>query len=89
VKEADTMQERANFHCRVVKKGVLREFIGFNRAKNAIIEAAILATRVRFLGVEHILQEYRRLAEIVKKTGGEQESRAMQYLQEYVERHQP
>ena len=89
VKEADTMQERANFHCRVVKKGILREFIGFNRAKNAIIEAAILATRVRFLGVEHILQEYRRLAEIVKKTGGEQESRAMRFLQEYVERHQP
>lgn len=89
VKEADTMQERANFHCRVVKKGILREFIGFNRAKNAIIEAAILATRVRFLGVEHILQEYRRLAEIVKKTGGEEESRAMRFLQEYVERHQP
>ena len=89
VREADTTHERANFYCRVVKKGVLREFIGFNRAKNAIIEAAILATRVRFLGVEPILQEYGRFAEIVKKTGGEQESRAMQYLQEYVERHQP
>jgi hypothetical protein len=87
VKESDTTHERASFHCRVVKKGVLREFIGFNRAKNAIIEAAILATRVRFLGVEPILQEYRRFAEIVKKTGGEQESHAMQYLQEYVERH--
>jgi hypothetical protein len=89
VKESDTLHERASFHCRVVKKGVLREFIGFNRAKNAIIEAAILATRVRFLGVEPILHEYRRFAEIVKKTGGEQESRAMQHLQEYVERHQP
>ena len=88
VREADTAHERANFYCRVLKKAVLRDFVGFNRAKNAIIEAAILATRVRFLGVEHILQEYRRFSEIVKKTGGEQETRAMQYLQEYVERKQ-
>ena len=89
VREADTVHERADFYCRVLKKAVLREFVGFNRAKNAIIEAAILATRVRFLGVEHILQEYRRFSEIVKKTGGEQETRAMQYLQDYVERKQP
>lgn len=88
VVEADTGHERAHFRCEIVKKGVLREFVGFNRAKNAIIEAAILATRVRFLGVEKILQEYRRFSEIVKKTGGEEEHSAMQYLQDYVERQQ-
>ena len=87
--QANTANERADFRCQVVKKGFLREFIGFNRAKNAIIEAAILATRVRFIGVEKILQEYRRLSEIVKKTGGEEEIHAMQYLQDYVERQQP
>lgn len=87
--EADTTQDRASFRCQVVKKEALREFIGFNRAKNAIIEAAILATRIRFLGVEKILAEYRRFAEIVKKTGGEQEAIAMRYLQDYVERKQP
>jgi hypothetical protein len=87
--EADAASERANFRCRVVKKGTLREFIGFNRAKNAIIEAAILATRVRFIGVEKILQEYCRLSEIVKKTGGEEEIRAMQYLQDYIVRQRP
>lgn len=86
VMRADTAAPRATFRCRVVKKGVLREFIGFNRAKNAIIEAAILATRVRLLEVETILQEYRRLSEIVQKTGGEQEAWAMRYLQDYVER---
>jgi hypothetical protein len=86
VKESDTSQDRASFHCRIVKRDVLREFVGFNRAKNAIIEAAILATRVRFLGVEPILHEYRRFAEIVRKTGGDAETRAMQFLQEHVER---
>src|SRR5574337_110954 len=86
VMHADTTSERATFRCKIVKKGFLREFIGFNRAKNAIIEAAILATRVRFLGVTQILQEYRRLSEIVQKTGAEQEAQAMRYLQDYVER---
>ncbi len=86
--QADTAHERADFRCQVVKKGFLREFVGFNRAKNAIIEAAILATRVRFLGVEKILQEYLRFSEIVKKTGAEEEVKAMRYLQDYVERQQ-
>lgn len=86
VMHTDTAPPRATFHCKIIKKGVLREFIGFNRAKNAIIEAAILATRVRLLEVATILQEYRRLSEIVQKTGGEQEAWAMRYLQDYVER---
>lgn len=86
VMHADTAAPRATFRCKIVKKGVLREFIGFNRAKNAIIEAAILATRVRLLEMETILQEYRRLSEIVQKTGGEQEAWAMRYLQDYVDR---
>jgi hypothetical protein len=68
----------------VVKKGVLREFIGFNRAQNAVIEAAILATRLRFLGREHVLKEFERLRLIVDKTGGEQEHAAFRYLSEHV-----
>ncbi|MGB4781831.1 DUF447 domain-containing protein [Candidatus Methylomirabilis sp.] len=86
VSDADTASARATFRCEILKKGILREFIGFNRAKNAIIEAAILATRVRFLGAAKIREEYRRLSEIVHKTGGEQEAQAMRYLQDYVER---
>lgn len=88
VADADTTSERATFHCTILKKGILREFIGFNRARNAILEAAILATRVRFLGVTQVCEEYHRLAEIVQKTGGEQEVQTMQYLQDYVERQQ-
>lgn len=86
VMRADPAAPRATFRCKIVKKQVLREFIGFNRAKNAIIEAAILATRVGLLEVDTILEEYRRLSEIVQKTGGEQEVLAMRYLQDYVER---
>lgn len=86
VMHAETAAPRATFRCKIVKNGVLREFIGFSRAKNAIIEAAILATRVRLLEVDTILEEYRRLSEIVQKTGDEPEAQAMQYLRDYVER---
>lgn len=84
VREMEAEGERARFACAVVKKGVLREFVGFNRAKSAVIEAAILATRIRFLGRESILNDFTRLREIVHKTGGEQEHTAFQYLFEYV-----
>jgi len=84
VRDLQEEGERARFVCAVVKKGVLREFIGFNRAQNAVIEAAILATRVRFLGREHVLKEFERLRLIVDKTGGEQEHAAFRYLSEHV-----
>lgn len=84
VKSIEMSGERAEFTCEIVKKGFLREFIGFNRAKNAIIEAAILATRIRFLGKEKILEDYTRFQEIVKKTGGDQEKQAMAFLVEYI-----
>lgn len=84
VRSLEMSSERAEFTCEIVKKGFLREFIGFNRAKNAIIEAAILATRIRFLGKEKILEDYTRFEEIVKKTGGEQERKAMAFLLEYI-----
>ena len=39
----------ATLHCQVVADGRLRDFLGFNRAKHAVVEAAILATRVAHL----------------------------------------
>lgn len=84
VRDLKVEGERAHFACTVVRKGVLREFIGFNRAKHAVIEAAILATRVRFLGREHVLREIERLEPLVHKTGGTQEHAAFRYLVEHV-----
>jgi len=41
--------ERAEVRCQVVNSGRIRDFLGFNRGKNAVIEAAILATRLNLL----------------------------------------
>jgi hypothetical protein len=60
--------------------GRLRDFFGFNRAKHAVVEAAILATRTQILPAAEIEAEYRRLAVLVDKTGGEQEHTAFAFL---------
>ena len=80
----DKSRERAEITAEVVDSGRLRDFFGFNRAKHAVVEAAILATRTEFLEAEFIATEFDRLRTIVQKTGAEQEHRAMQFLEEFV-----
>lgn len=76
--------QRTTIACDVVAKGRIRDFFGFNRAKHAVLEAAILATRLEFMPPQEVCAEFRRLAVIVEKTAGDQERRAFQFLDEYV-----
>jgi hypothetical protein len=86
VESLDDRHERTEIVARVVEAGRIRDFIGFNRAKHAVIEAAILATRVEFLKAAHIRAEYERLAVIVEKTGGRQEHAAFSFLCAYIDK---
>ncbi len=85
VRSLDDRQERTTIEVDVVHRGRLRDFFGFNRAKHAVVEAAILATRIDFLPLAEILAEYRKLAVLVDKTGGAQEHQAFAFLHEHVE----
>ena len=85
VDSIDDSHERTEILCRVVHEGRLRDFFGFNRAKHAVIEAAILATRVDILPTAEIQSELQRLAPLVEKTGSDAEHRAFHLLTEYVE----
>ena len=69
---------------RVVHRGVHREFIGFNRARHAVLEAAIYATRVHLLGRDFLESELARLSIIVDKTAGRNEQEAMALLADYI-----
>lgn len=80
----DNSQDRAAIWAETVAEGQLRDFFGFNRAKHAVIEAAILATRVDLLPLPEIWDEYRRLAVPVEKTGGEAEFQAFALLSRHV-----
>jgi hypothetical protein len=81
----DDSGERSRLEAEVVHVGRLRDFFGFNRAKHAVLEAAILATRTAFLPMDGIEGEYRKLAVIVDKTGGTAEREAFTFLLAYLE----
>jgi hypothetical protein len=81
----DDRNEPTEILCEVVAQGRLRDFLGFNRAKHAVLEAAILATRTEFLPADEILSQFERLAVLVRKTGGPAEQRAFAFLNDYVQ----
>ena len=84
ITKLDNSQDRAAIWAETVTEGRLRDFFGFNRAKHAVIEAAILATRVDLLPLSEIWDEYRRLAVPVEKTGGDAEFQAFALLSRHV-----
>lgn len=84
VTSIDASQPRSEITCRIVHRGRLRDFFGFCRAKHAVIEAAILATRIDFLPHATIQSELQRLATIVKKTAGDAEHRAFADLVRFI-----
>jgi hypothetical protein len=78
--------QRARVTTQVVGGGTGREFLGLNRARHAVLEASILASRVRILPAEDIRAELRPLQVLVDKTGGPREREAMDYVIEALAR---
>jgi uncharacterized protein len=77
VEAVDATGPRARVTTRVVGRGSGREFIGFNRASAAVLEASILASRVGRLPAEEIRAELAHLDVVVDKTAGPRERAAM------------
>lgn len=86
VESLDDTEERTSIVAKVTDRGTLREFLGFNRAQHAVLEAAILATRVHLTGAAAALVEYDRLQVAIDKTGAAAEQRAMAFLRAHVAR---
>jgi hypothetical protein len=84
VREADATGERMSLHCEIVREERLRDFWGFNRAKHAVLEAAILCTRLHLIPKEEVEAEFRKLKVIVEKTAGPQEFEAFEFLQQFL-----
>jgi len=88
VRAVDSTPPRSRIETEVVHRGFRREFLGFNRARHAVLEAAILATRVHMLPADQIRDELARLQVIVDKTAGPREHEAMALLTDYVRQKQ-
>ena len=61
-----------------------RQPLGLCRARHAAVEASVLASRLKWLGAEHVCAELMRLQELVDKTAGYRERAAMDYVRRYV-----
>ena len=84
VRAIDRTPPRSRLDMVVVHHGIRREFIGFNRSRHAVLEAAIYATRLHLLPRDFIESEFARLQVIVDKTAGTEELEAMALLTEHV-----
>jgi hypothetical protein len=80
--------ERPRFHCRVARVVGHAPFAGLNRAKAAVIEAAILVSRLHLLPHEKVAAEIAYLQNAIDKTAGPEEAEAWGWLMEWVRQHQ-
>ena len=84
VESVDDSGERVSIEAEVVHAGRGRDWWGFNRGKHAVLEAAILATRLHLLPPAEVAAEFAKLRVIVGKTGGPAEHAAMDLLDRHL-----
>lgn len=80
----DRSAHRMRIDAEVVATHVGRPFLGFNRAAHAVVEAAILVTRLHLLPAAEVHGRMADLAVLVEKTGGVREQEAFALLQDRV-----
>lgn len=87
ITDIDTSEQRSVMTANVIHTGNRRPFHGFNRARHAVIEAAILATRVHLLPAADVQTQLGFLQSAVEKTGGAEEAAAFTMLVEHIQQH--
>jgi uncharacterized protein len=80
----DETPPRSRIETRVVHRGTRGEFLGFNRARHAVLEATILATRLHLISHDEVRRQIDALAVLVDKTAGPREREGWTLVTEYV-----
>ena len=75
---------RPKFYCDIVNEQTHKPFHGYNRAQSAVIELAILVSRLHMLPAEKIDREIEYLLIGLEKTAGPREQEAWSWLMEKV-----
>ena len=78
---------RPRLYCREIARAAHGAFAGFNRAQSAVIEAAILVSRLHMLPPEKIDSEMAYLAIAIEKTAGPREREAWGWLEARIAAH--
>jgi uncharacterized protein len=87
VERIEDDEKRPRFYCRRIFEQTHAPFKGFNRAQAAVLEMAILVSRLHMLPAEKIDREIDYLQIAIDKTAGERERMAWGWLQERVAAH--
>lgn len=85
----DQTAHRAVVKASIVRSGRGAEFAGFNRAKHAILESAVLVSRLDFLPIAEIELALQNAQRLCDKTGSAREQRALDVLRSHVRAHPP
>jgi hypothetical protein len=88
--ELDRVEEdavRPRLYCKLIHEANHLPFKGFNRAQHAVLEAAILVSRLHLLPWGKVESELAYLRSGFEKCAGERESEAWGWLMEKVEAH--
>ena len=78
--------ERPTFECEIIHSENHGSFLGINRARNALIEACILATRINLLPKKKILSELEYLENAILKTSGKIEQVSWNKLKKFIDK---
>lgn len=78
---------RPKLYCQSIHTVNHGPFLGFNRAQYAVLEAAILVSRLKMLSIEKINSEIEYLSIGLHKTAGEKELEAWEWLMDVVDKY--
>lgn len=81
----DDSSDRTRLEANIIHSGRLRDMLGFNRAKHAVLEATILATRLHLIPEAEVRSQLAALASPVEKTAGPQERDGFDLVRDVVE----
>src|SRR4029078_209895 len=85
VERVNEDEQRPRFSCALVHEASHRPWAGFNRAQAAVLECAVLITRLKMLPPEKIEAELKYLDIAVSKTAGQRELEAWGWLMQRLD----
>ena len=87
VENIDEDSKRPTIICKPVNEEIHRMYYGFNRAKSAVIELCILASRLGIIDNKKIDDEIKYLQIAINKTAGSNEAEAWEWLLDYINKY--
>ncbi len=87
--EWNLSNQRSEVRARTIAHQVQRPFWGWNRARHALLEAAILVSRAHLVTQAELIASLQPFQLIIDKTAGSRERQAWQWIQERVHSQTP